>query len=62
MFGEWIIEWSGNDDSNLIRSAFGVNANWFTPIGPLSFSFSQTLSKADTDSTESFRFNIGTTF
>jgi len=53
---------SGNDDSNLIRSAFGVNANWYTPIGPLSFSLSQTLSKADTDSTESFRFNIGTTF
>ena len=53
---------SGSDDSNKLRSAFGVNANWYTPIGPLSFSFSQNISKAETDSTESFRFNIGTTF
>ena len=33
-----------------------------SPIGPLSFVLSQDLSKADTDKTESFSFNLGTTF
>jgi len=33
-----------------------------TPVGPLSFSLSETLSKANTDTTESFRFNLGTSF
>ena len=29
---------------------------------PLTFTFSQNLSKADTDETESFNFQLGTTF
>ena len=29
-----------------------------TPIGPLSFSFANALSKASTDKTETFRFNL----
>jgi len=33
-----------------------------SPIGPLSLIISQSLSKADTDKTESFTFNLGTTF
>jgi len=33
-----------------------------TPIGPLNFSFSRPITKASTDVTESFRFNLGTTF
>ena len=37
-------------------------ANWMSPIGPMSFVFSQNLSKANTDVTESFNFNLGTTF
>ena len=41
---------------------YGVAVDWFTPIGPLTFSLSQTLSKASTDETESFRFDLGTTF
>ena len=49
-------------DSDKIRSAIGIGINWFTPLGPLNFSLSETLSKADTDIEESFRFNIGTTF
>ena len=45
-----------------IRSSTGVAASWLSPIGPLSFVFSTNLSKADTDKTESFNFNLGTTF
>ena len=32
-----------------------------SPLGPMSFVLSQNISKADTDKTESFRFNLGTT-
>ena len=50
------------DDSNKIRSSIGIGLDWFTVVGPLSFSLSEVLSKGDNDITESFRFNIGTTF
>ena len=50
------------DESNKIRSSVGAAMNWISPIGPLSFVLSQNLSKADTDETESFSFNLGTTF
>ena len=50
------------DDSDKIRSAIGIGIDWFTPIGPFNFSLTESITKADTDITESFRFNIGTTF
>ena len=50
------------EDSSEIRSAAGVAVDWFTPIGPLNFSLTQPISKASTDETETFRFNLGTTF
>ncbi len=59
----WGIDYDSNiDESNKLRSAFGVSVDWFTPIGPLSFSFSEAITSASTDKPESFRFNIGTTF
>jgi outer membrane protein insertion porin family len=59
----WGIDYDANiDDSNKLRSAFGVSVDWFTPLGPLSFSFSEAITSASTDKPESFRFNIGTTF
>ena len=59
----WGVDYDSTiDDSNKIRSSYGVGVDWFTPIGPLSFSLSQTISKASTDQTESFRFDLGTTF
>ena len=48
--------------SNKIRSSTGLAANWLSPVGPLSFTFAQNLTKAETDETESFSFNLGTTF
>ena len=48
--------------SNTIRSSTGVNASWLSPVGPMTFIFSQNLSKASTDVTQSFSFRLGTTF
>ena len=59
----WSVDYSDTiDDSNKLRSSVGVNTSWFSPVGPMSFVFSQNLSKASTDITESFNFRIGTTF
>jgi len=59
----WGVDFDSSlDDSNKIRSSTGLAANWLSPIGPLSFTLSQNLSKANTDETESFNFNLGTTF
>ena len=59
----WGVDYDSSiDDSNEIRSSTGITLNWLSPIGPLNFVVSQNLSKADTDVTESFTFNLGTTF
>jgi len=59
----WGVDYSSSvDDSNTIRSAAGISLDWHTIVGPLSFSFANALTKASTDKTESFRFNLGTTF
>ena len=59
----WGVDYdAGIDNSNKIRSAFGVSIDWLTPVGPLNFSFSEDITSASTDKPESFRFNIGTTF
>ena len=56
------VDYDSSLDSNKIRSSTGLAIDWFTPIGPLSFSFAAPLTKADSDTTETFRFKIGTTF
>ncbi len=59
----WGVDYDSSiDDSNKIRSSTGVMASWMSPIGPMTFTLSQNLSKASTDETESFNFNLGTTF
>ena len=59
----WHVDYDATlDDSNKIRSALGLSTNVHTPIGPLSFVLAQDLSKADTDTTQTFKFQIGTSF
>ena len=59
----WHVDYSKNvDQSNSVRSSTGIGLNLTTPVGPLSLSISQPITKADSDSTETVRFNIGTTF
>ena len=59
----WGVDYSSSiDDSNKIRSAVGAAVEVLTPVGPLSFSLSQPITKASGDRTEKFRFQLGTTF
>ncbi len=59
----WGVDYDDSiDDSNKIRSSTGVAASWLSPLGPMTFILSTNISKATTDKTESFNFNLGTTF
>ena len=58
----WEVDYNDNLDSNKIRSSTGIAINWFSGIGPLTFSYALPISEADTDVTEKFRFQIGTSF
>ena len=59
----WGVDYDSSiDDSNTIRSSTGIAIEFLSPVGPLSFSFTQPLTKHSSDKTETFRFNLGTTF
>ena len=59
----WGVDYSSTiKDNKKIRSSTGIAMDVLTPIGPLSFSWAIPITKASTDKTETFRFNIGTTF
>ena len=59
----WGVDYSSSvADSDKIRSSSGVALEILTPVGPLSFSYAEVITKADTDKTESFKFQLGTTF
>ena len=59
----WGIDYNSSlSDESKIRSSIGIAVDFFTPIGPLNFSFSEPITKGKNDITESFRFNLGTTF
>ena len=59
----WGVDYDSSiDDSNKIRSSTGIAIELISPIGPLSFSFTQPITKNSTDQTETFRFNFGSYF
>ncbi len=59
----WGVDYNSTLENNdNFRSSIGIGLDWYSAIGPLNFSLSQPLSKDNNDITESFRFNLGTTF
>tara|TARA_B100000963_G_scaffold361705_1_gene398821 strand:- start:942 stop:3176 length:2235 start_codon:yes stop_codon:yes gene_type:complete len=50
------------DKSNKIRSSTGISASWISPLGPMTFILAKSITKASTDVTESFNFNLGASF
>ena len=58
----WGVDYDKSTNTGKIRSAIGLGIDLSTPIGPLSFSLSQPITKKNSDKTETFRFNLGTTF
>ncbi len=58
----WHVDYDKSLDADKVRSSTGIAVDWFTAIGPLSFSYALPITDASTDKTESFRFQIGTSF
>ncbi len=59
----WGVDYDSSiNDGSKLRSSTGAAINWLSPLGPMSFIFATNLNKSDTDVTESFNFNLGTTF
>jgi len=58
----WGVDYNSSLKDNKVRSSVGLALDWYSPIGPMNFSLSHPISKSETDKTQSFRFNLGTTF
>ena len=59
----WGVDYDNSvDDKSMIRTSTGIALDILTPIGPLNFSLAQPITKSSSDQTESFRFNLGTSF
>ena len=59
----WHVDYDSRvGQSSIIRSSLGIATNVYTPIGPLNFVFAQDLSSAESDTTQQFKFQIGTSF
>jgi outer membrane protein insertion porin family len=59
----WSVDYDSSiNDSKYIRSSVGINSNMYTPIGPLSFVLALPMTKKSTDTTQTFKFQIGTSF
>ena len=59
----WGVDYDSSlNNKNDIRSSIGIGLDWFSVVGPMNFTLSQPISKNSSDVTETFRFNLGTTF
>jgi len=58
----WGVDYNSSIEGGGTRSSVGVALDWMSPIGPMNFTWAVPVSKQTGDKTESFRFNLGTTF
>ena len=59
----WGADFNNNEnESNLIRSSAGFGLEWISPLGPVSVSYAEPITKKNTDKIEQFSIKIGTLF
>ena len=58
----WGVDYNSSIKGDGIRSSIGIAMDWMSPVGPMNFSLAYPITKKNGDKTESFRFNLGTTF
>ena len=58
----WGVDFEGPDDSSKIRSSVGIGVSWVSPVGPISFTLAEAISKDSKDEVETFSFQLGGTF
>ena len=58
----WGVDDDSTDDSNKIRSSLGLGFSWTSPLGPISVTYAEPISKHEKDDLEQFNFKIGSAF
>jgi len=59
----WGVDYTNTvKETNKIRASVGIGANVYTALGPLNFVLAQSLSKSFADETQTFNFQLGTSF
>ena len=58
----WGVDYDSSIKGNGTRSSIGIALDWMSPAGPMNFTWAVPVLKQTGDKTESFRFNLGTTF
>jgi len=58
----WGVDYNSSIEGDGIRSSAGVAIDWMSPVGPMNFTLAYPITKKTGDKTETFRFNLGTTF
>ena len=56
------VDYNSTIDGEGLRSSVGIALDWMSPVGPMNFTLAYPVSKKTGDKTETFRFNLGTTF
>jgi len=52
----------GENKLNITRSSYGVEIDWITPMGPISFIWAWPIKSEKGDDLQRFEFNLGTSF
>lgn len=58
----WGADISGVHKSNKLRSSLGLGFTWGSPIGPISITYAEPITKDKNDNVENFNFKIGGVF
>ena len=58
----WGVDDKSTDNSNKIRSSLGLGFSWISPLGPISLTYAEPITKSSTDDVEQFNFSIGSAF
>ena len=58
----WGVDYNSSIEGDGIRSSVGLALDWMSPVGPMNFTLAYPITKKTGDKTETFRFNLGTTF
>jgi outer membrane protein insertion porin family len=58
----WGVDYNSSIKGKGVRSSVGIALDWMSPIGPMNFTLAHPITKKNGDKTETFRFNLGTTF
>lgn len=53
---------TGEYDSSELRASVGIALNWFSPIGPIVFSYAEPIQEKAGDEIENFQFTLGFAF